>query len=47
MNGKHQLVVPKTLVKEVIALNHDSIYAAHPGRKGRWKFCASVTTGQE
>jgi hypothetical protein len=33
MNGEHQLVVPKKLVKEVIALNHDSIYAAHPGRK--------------
>jgi hypothetical protein len=33
MNGKHQLVVPKTMVKDVIALNHDSIYAAHPGRK--------------
>jgi hypothetical protein len=26
-------LVPKKLVKEVIALNHDSIYAAHPGRK--------------
>jgi hypothetical protein len=33
MNGEHQLVVPKTLVKEVIELNHDSIYAAHAGRK--------------
>jgi hypothetical protein len=33
MNGEHQLLVPKTLAKEVIALNYDSIYAAHPGRK--------------
>jgi hypothetical protein len=33
MNGEHQLLVPKTLVKEVIELNHDSICAAHPGKK--------------
>jgi hypothetical protein len=33
MNGEHQLLVPKALAKEVIELNHDSIYAAHPGRK--------------
>jgi hypothetical protein len=33
MNDEHQLVVPKTLVKEVIELNHDTIYAAHPSRK--------------
>jgi hypothetical protein len=33
MNGEHQLLVPKTLAKEVIELNHDTIYAAHPGRK--------------
>jgi hypothetical protein len=32
-NGEHQLVVPKKLVKDVIALNHDPIFAAHPGRK--------------
>jgi hypothetical protein len=32
MNGEHQLLVPKTLAKEVIELNHDSTYAAHPGR---------------
>jgi hypothetical protein len=31
--GQHQLVVPKKLVKDVIALNHDPIFAAHPGRK--------------
>jgi hypothetical protein len=28
------LVAPKKLVKEVIVLNHDPIYAAHLGRKG-------------
>jgi hypothetical protein len=33
MNGEHQLLVPRTLAKEVIELNHDSIYAAHPGKK--------------
>jgi transposase InsO family protein len=33
MNGEHQLLVPNTLAKEVIELNHDTIYAAHPGRK--------------
>jgi len=27
------LVVPRKLVREVIALNHDPIFAAHPGRK--------------
>jgi hypothetical protein len=25
MNGEHQLVVPKPLAKEVIALNHDNL----------------------
>ena len=32
-NEEHQLVVPRKLVKDVIALNHDAIFAAHPGRK--------------
>jgi len=32
-NGEHQLVVPRKLVREVIALNHEPIFAAHPGRK--------------
>jgi hypothetical protein len=32
-NEEHQLVVPRKLVKDVIALNHDPIFAAHPGRK--------------
>jgi hypothetical protein len=27
------LVVPQSLIREVIALNHDSIYASHPGWK--------------
>jgi hypothetical protein len=26
-------VVPKSLVRDVIAMNHDPIFAAHPGRK--------------
>jgi hypothetical protein len=37
MNGEHQLLVHKTLAKEVIALNHDSIYAARPGRRRTMK----------
>ena len=32
-NGEHQLVVPKNLIRDVIALNHDPIFAAQPGRK--------------
>jgi hypothetical protein len=31
-NDKHQLVVPKSLVKDVIELNYSTIFAAHPGR---------------
>jgi hypothetical protein len=31
--GEPQLVVPRSLVTEIIALNHDPIYSAHPGRK--------------
>jgi hypothetical protein len=30
-NGKHQLVVPETLIQEVIRENHDRIFVAHPG----------------
>jgi len=30
-NGKHQLVVPETLIQEVIRENHDPIFVAHPG----------------
>jgi hypothetical protein len=29
--GKHQLIVPRTLVKRGIRENHDPAYAAHPG----------------
>jgi hypothetical protein len=32
-NGEPLLVVPASLVSEILALNHDSNYAAHPGRK--------------
>ena len=31
-NGEPLLVVPEGLVNEILSLNHDSIYAAHPGR---------------
>jgi hypothetical protein len=31
-NGEHQLVVPESLVKKVIGLNHDPVFMAHPGR---------------
>jgi len=32
-NGKHQLVVPQTLVQDVIRENHNPNYVAHPGIK--------------
>ena len=32
-NGKHQLVVPQTLVQDVIKENHDPKYVAHSGMK--------------
>jgi hypothetical protein len=32
-SGEPKLVVPKDLVNEVIALNHNPIYASHPGQK--------------
>jgi transposase InsO family protein len=32
-NGEHILVVPACLISEIQTLIHDSIYAAHPGRK--------------
>ena len=31
--GEQQLIVPATLVPEVIRQNHDPVYAAHPGTK--------------
>jgi hypothetical protein len=30
---KHQLVVPKSLVNDIIKVNHDPVYVAHPGVK--------------
>jgi hypothetical protein len=45
MKSEHQLLVPRTLVKEVIELNHDKIYAAHPAERGPWKFRAYVIIG--
>ena len=30
-NGKHQLVVPETLIQEVIRENHDLTFVAQPG----------------
>ena len=32
-NGKHQLIVPETLISEVIKENHDPVYISHPGAK--------------
>jgi len=32
-NGKHQLVVPQTLIQDVIRENHDRKYVAHPAIK--------------
>ena len=32
-NGKHQPVVPQSLVQEVIKEKHDPKYVAHPGMK--------------
>ena len=30
-NGNHQLVVPESLIQEVIRENHDPIFVAHLG----------------
>ena len=32
-NAKHQLIVPETLISEVIKENHDPVYISHPGTK--------------
>jgi hypothetical protein len=32
-NEEHQLVVPKVLIHDVIKVNHDPVYIAHPGMK--------------
>ena len=39
-NGKHQLVVPRTLIQEVIKENHDPKYVAHPGMKRTYSLIA-------
>jgi len=31
--GENQMIVPATLVHEVIRLNHDPVFVAHPGTK--------------
>jgi hypothetical protein len=31
-NGEHQLIVPASMIQEVIKLNHDPVFSAHPGR---------------
>ena len=31
--GKHQIVIPRTLIQTVIKENHDPVYVAHPGTK--------------
>ena len=31
-NGEHQLVVPASLTRKVISLNHDPVTVGHPGR---------------
>ena len=40
INNKHQLLIPRALVKRVIRENHDSVYAAHPGVKRTLKLLA-------
>jgi hypothetical protein len=39
-NGKHQLVVPQTLVRDVIRQNHDPKFVAHPGVKRTYNLIA-------
>jgi len=39
-NGKHQLVVPRTLIQEVIEENHDPKYVAHTGMKRTYSLIA-------
>jgi len=36
-NGKHQLVVPQTLIQDVIRENHDLKYVAHRGIKRTYR----------
>jgi hypothetical protein len=39
-NGKHQLAVPQNLMQDVMRLNHDPVYAAHPGIKRTYSLIA-------
>jgi hypothetical protein len=39
-NGKHQLVVLQNLMQDVMRLNHDTVYAAHPGIKRTYSLIA-------
>jgi len=39
-NDKHQLIVPNTLVADVIRENHDPVYIAHPGVKRTYELIA-------
>jgi hypothetical protein len=46
-NGEHQLIIPRKLVREVISLNNDPIFTAHPGRKRTLEICVLGTIGKE
>jgi len=39
-NGKHQLLVPQTLMHDVMRLNHDPVYVVHPGIKRTYSLIA-------
>jgi len=40
--GRHQLVVPTSLIQDVIRANHDPSYIAHPGIKRTQRNCAKL-----
>jgi hypothetical protein len=46
-NKEPQLVVPQSLVRDVIAQNHDSIYASHPGESESLIQYVSSFVGQQ
>jgi len=39
-NGEHQLLVPQSLMHDVMRLNHDPVYGAHPGIKRNYSLVA-------
>jgi hypothetical protein len=45
-NGEHQLVVPFSLTKKVIKMNHDPVTVAHPGRSHTLDILSFVSIGQ-